>query len=282
MPETEEVREMRTAETVLNIIRDRGQRGLPVERLYRQLYNRDLYLRAYGKIYRNAGAMTPGLRVPKRVIDKHCAKYMRYGKPWHLMQRTIDSTYSIVAQYQAEYQGVVQYYRLAYNLHQCSRLHWVMQTSLARTLAKKLKISTAQVYQRFRATHQNEYGTYKVLKVVVERESGKAPLVAHFGGIPLRHNKWAAINDTPPKPIWSGRSEVVDRLLAQQCELCGATGNVEVHHIRKLADLKCYGQTHPPQWVQTMAARRRKTLVVCQDCHNAIQYGRYDGAKFSK
>jgi hypothetical protein len=223
-----------------------------------------------------------GLRVPKRVIDKHCAKYMRYGKPWHLMQRTIDSTYSIVAQYQAEYQGVVQYYRLAYNLHQCSRLHWVMQTSLARTLAKKLKISTAQVYQRFRATHQNEYGTYKVLKVVVERESGKAPLVAHFGGIPLRHNKWAAINDTPPKPIWSGRSEVVDRLLAQQCELCGATGNVEVHHIRKLADLKCYGQTHPPQWVQTMAARRRKTLVVCQDCHNAIQYGRYDGAKFSK
>ena len=38
---------MQTAETVLNIIRDRGQRGLPVERFYRQLYNRDLYLRAY-------------------------------------------------------------------------------------------------------------------------------------------------------------------------------------------------------------------------------------------
>lgn len=51
---------MQTAEAVLNIIRERGQRGLPLERIYRQLYNRDLYLRAYGKLYRNKGAMTPG------------------------------------------------------------------------------------------------------------------------------------------------------------------------------------------------------------------------------
>lgn len=47
---------MRTAETVLNIIRDRGQRGLPLDDLYRQLYNPDLYLRAYGKLYANPGA----------------------------------------------------------------------------------------------------------------------------------------------------------------------------------------------------------------------------------
>lgn len=51
---------MRTAETILNIIRDRGQRGQPLERVYRLLYNRDLYLCAYGKLYRNKGAMTPG------------------------------------------------------------------------------------------------------------------------------------------------------------------------------------------------------------------------------
>ena len=43
-----EVRAMRTAEMELNIIRERGRRGLPLERLYPQLYNRDLYLRAYG------------------------------------------------------------------------------------------------------------------------------------------------------------------------------------------------------------------------------------------
>src|SRR5215212_3113299 len=51
---------MRSAATVLGIIRDRGKRGLPLEDLYRQLFNRDLYLLDYGKIARNAGALTPG------------------------------------------------------------------------------------------------------------------------------------------------------------------------------------------------------------------------------
>ena len=51
---------MRNAETILNIIRKRGQRGLPVQDAYRLLYQRDLYLRAYGKLYRNKGAMTEG------------------------------------------------------------------------------------------------------------------------------------------------------------------------------------------------------------------------------
>jgi retron-type reverse transcriptase len=51
---------MRNAETILAIIRQRGQRGLPVNDAYRLLYQRDLYLRAYGKLYRNQGAMTPG------------------------------------------------------------------------------------------------------------------------------------------------------------------------------------------------------------------------------
>jgi len=53
---------MRSAETILNIIRTRGQRGLPVKDAHRLLYQRDLYLRAYGKLYRNQGAMTPGVR----------------------------------------------------------------------------------------------------------------------------------------------------------------------------------------------------------------------------
>ncbi len=56
-----EVREMRDAETILGIIRDRGSRGLPLEDVYRQLFNPNLYLVAYGKISANAGAMTPGV-----------------------------------------------------------------------------------------------------------------------------------------------------------------------------------------------------------------------------
>jgi group II intron reverse transcriptase/maturase len=223
-----------------------------------------------------------GLRVPKRIIYDHSIKYMRRGKPYHMMQRTNDSVYSIIAQYQTEYRGVVQYYRLAYNLHQLGCLKWVMQQSLVRTLSKKLKISKAQVYRRYKTTHQNEYGTYKVLEATLKREAGQPPLTARFGGIPLRYNKWVSINDAPTAPIWSGRSELVERLLAQECELCGDTNTIEVHHIRKLADLKQYGRTNPSQWVKQMATRRRKTLVVCRPCHHNIQYGRYDGHNLSK
>ena len=52
---------MQNAETVLNVIAARGARGLPLQRLYRQLFNRELFLLAYGRISSNAGAMTPGV-----------------------------------------------------------------------------------------------------------------------------------------------------------------------------------------------------------------------------
>ena len=55
-----EVCTMQQAETVLNVIRERGEGGLPLENIYRLLYNRNLYLRAYGRIYSNQGAMTKG------------------------------------------------------------------------------------------------------------------------------------------------------------------------------------------------------------------------------
>lgn len=52
---------MRNAETVLSVIRDRGDRGLPLDDVYRQLFNPNLYLKAYSRIYQNDGAMTLGV-----------------------------------------------------------------------------------------------------------------------------------------------------------------------------------------------------------------------------
>ncbi|MDX8037671.1 hypothetical protein SK803_46415, partial [Lentzea sp. BCCO 10_0856] len=60
MFEGREVCVMQDAATVLNVLRERGRRGLPLERLYRQLFNPELYLVAYGRLYSNKGAMTPG------------------------------------------------------------------------------------------------------------------------------------------------------------------------------------------------------------------------------
>ena len=52
---------MQNAETVLGVLRERGRRGLPCTELYRQLFNPHLYLLAYGRLYSNQGAMTPGV-----------------------------------------------------------------------------------------------------------------------------------------------------------------------------------------------------------------------------
>ena len=58
---------MQSAATVLGVLRERGRRGLPVNELYRQLFNPQLYLLAYGRIYANHGAMTPG--VTQETVD---------------------------------------------------------------------------------------------------------------------------------------------------------------------------------------------------------------------
>src|SRR3954471_13547062 len=51
---------MQNAETVLGVLRERGRRGLPCNEMYRQLFNPQMYLLAYGRLYSNHGAMTPG------------------------------------------------------------------------------------------------------------------------------------------------------------------------------------------------------------------------------
>ena len=155
-----------------------------------------------------------------------------------------------------------------------------MEVSLVKTLAKKYKTTCAKIYQRHGTTLKVNEGTYKVLQVKLDRGSEKSPLMAHFGGVSLQWNKWVAISDTV-KPIWSKRSEIVERLLAQECELCGAKDNIEVHHVRKLADLALKGHANRPEWMKLMVARKRKTLIVCQKCHHDIQYGRYDGLAIS-
>ncbi len=58
---------MRNAETVLAIVRERGKRGLPLDDVYRMLYNPDLYLRAYARLYANKGAMTKG--TTEEIVD---------------------------------------------------------------------------------------------------------------------------------------------------------------------------------------------------------------------
>ena len=86
-----------------------------------------------------------------------------------------------------------------------------------------------------------------------------------------RRRRHAMLEDQPAMVYNGLRSEIVQRLLAQKCELCETEdGPFQVHHVRKLADLDRPGQGEKPPWAKRMASRRRKTLVVCQRCHEEI------------
>jgi group II intron reverse transcriptase/maturase len=214
-----------------------------------------------------------GLRVPVDVVRAKCAPYQKGAKPIHRKERTDDSVFSIVTQFQQEFRGIAEYYRLAYNLYLLKRLKWIMERSLTQTLAHKLRISAKKVYRKFQTTIETDEGPRKVLRVKVDRGRDKKPLVAQWGGISLARDTEAVLNDHP-LIVWGSRTELEKRLLADRCELCGSREEIEVHHIRALKDLHTKGRAEKPAWVKVMAARQRKTLVVCHQCHTDIHTGR--------
>jgi hypothetical protein len=214
-----------------------------------------------------------GLKVPVDVVHAKCDRYLAQAKPQHRTELLHDTPYSIVVQYQQEFRGLAEYYQLAFNLHRLNRLKWVMEQSLVKTLACKLQTSASAIYKRYQTTLQTDDGPRSGLQIRVERGTGKKPLIAKWGGITLKRRTKAILNDCP-LTIWGARSELEKRLLAQTCELCGAREDIHVHHIRALKDLQRPGRVARPAWMQVMAARRRKTLVVCQTCHADIHAGR--------
>ena len=142
-----------------------------------------------------------------------------------------------------------------------------MGKSLAKTLANKHKTTSAKIFRRYKSTVETVHGERACLEVEEQQGEGQRPLVARFGGIPLKRNRQAILVDRQPQRYRTERNELIKRLLADTCEMCGSTVDVEVHHVRALRDLNVKGQREKPKWVQIMAARKRKTLVVCRTCH---------------
>jgi group II intron reverse transcriptase/maturase len=216
----------------------------------------------------------PALMVPRETVWRKCQQHMQSGKPIHRKELTNESVFDIITKFQVEYQGFAAYYKLAHNRStRLRRLKGVMEGALTKTLATKLRISVREVYARYGTIIRSAAGPRKVLRVEVPRE-GKRPLVAQWGAVSLKRQPDAAIVDrVDPEPYRVRRNELVARLLADICELCGSTERVEVHHVRALKDLKRPGRSERPRWVNTMAMRHRKTLVVCSNCHKAIHLG---------
>jgi len=212
------------------------------------------------------------LRVPRDVIKAKCAPYMRLGQPERQPKLMNLSDTLIIGGFGAEWRGFLQYYLLAQDVWRLNRIQWVMLTSMLKTLAAKHRSSVTKMANKYQAVITTANGPRVCFQASVER-AGKRPLVARFGGIPLRRQKRAVLYDRQPAPA-SGRSkgtELLQRLRKGRCELCEQRAEVRVHHVSKLANLATLGQPQPP-WAQLMARMRRKTLIVCPACHSSIHH----------
>ncbi|MGH3390555.1 MAG: reverse transcriptase domain-containing protein, partial [Actinomadura sp.] len=205
------------------------------------------------------------LRVPATVIKTKCSPYLTRGQPAHQPQLMNNDDHTIVSIYGARYRGIVQYYLLAGDVWRLNRLHWAMETSLLKTLAHKHRSTVSKMARKHKATIDTPDGPRKCLQASIERGHGRNPLVAQFGGIPLKRRKTAVLTDLEPVRV-PPRKELIQRLLAGHCEICGKAGDTQIHHVRKLADLDRLRQPRP-KWADLMAKRRRKTLAVCPPCH---------------
>jgi predicted nuclease of restriction endonuclease-like (RecB) superfamily len=225
------------------------------------------------------------LWMPRRVVEKIRQQYSQGGKAIHRPELLAETDYTIIQRYQSVLRGVYNYYCMAVNVGSKKRLYlvrWVLESSLTKTLARNLKSSVADVYRRYRVS----IGGHAALQVTLPRE-GQPPLVATYGGFALvwiREGLCAAVSDGTLELAWhrhaSARSEVVQRLRAGRCELCGSRDRpIAVHHIRKLSDLDHPGHQPAARWERIMSARKRKTLVVCEECHRDIHTGQYDGPR---
>ena len=219
------------------------------------------------------------LSVPPSVIAEWKRNYSKHGRPTHRSSLVHCSDFEIVRIYGIAFQGLVNYYALAHDVStKLYTLKFIIRQSLARTIAHKHNETVKWVYRRYR--QHSDLGVDAIIVEVPNPKDPHTPYLAQFGHKPIETNRNAILNDTVAY-FYPSKNELVRRLLADECELCGSTEQIRVHHVRKLADVKkrYYGRKDPPAWAIFMMSRRRKTVVVCHKCHRDIHSGNYDGVK---
>jgi hypothetical protein len=209
------------------------------------------------------------LRIPEEKLLKFCHD-KRYGnyvtlKTTHraaLLQR---SDAEIILTFNAELRGLANYSCLANSARtRPDKWYYLWKGALFKTLAAKHNTTVAKTVKRLKRGQDFVYqyagkGRMKDLPVFSLRR-WKPPWNADRS-IDIKPHTYA---DTLSRP------EIIERLHAGLCEYCGVTkGYVEVHHVRKLKDVSG-GQA---LWQQIMAARRRKKLVLCSECHDRLHKG---------
>ena len=176
---------------------------------------------------------------------------------------TRNTDLEIVTTYDAELRGLCNYYFLASNYRSLNYFSYLMEYSCLKTLAWKHRCRLSKIYDKYR-TGAKRWG------IPYETKKGrKIRYLTKFNEIDGKK-----CEDTEPKIVkMIARSKTTfdSRLNAWRCELCGHEGKdrkYEVHHVNKVKNLK-----GKEPWEVVMIAKKRKTLVVCHDCHQMIHHG---------
>ncbi|MCY4061938.1 MAG: reverse transcriptase domain-containing protein [Chloroflexi bacterium] len=220
------------------------------------------------------------LTVPKEVVTKWTRKYSNKGKPTRLQVRTNMSDLEIIDQYGCEIRGLANYYMPASNVTKAiGKITYIAQQSAVKTLAFKYKEKTGGIWRKYwQETHTGKKALYA--EIPKPNKPGEVYKTMCGEVIFQAGTFQTKVYDEIWRPSYDS-NELVKRLTAQNCELCGSKGNCEVHHTRKLKDLqkRWAGRKNKPDWVKLMIQRRRKTLVLCQKCHVKVHAGQHDGHK---
>jgi group II intron reverse transcriptase/maturase len=211
------------------------------------------------------------LEIPEKKI-KNFALINGYGnldnfKIIHRAKLINNSELEILYTYNAELRGIANYYRLANNYHHLDKLFYLAESSFIKTIANKRRSTSMKVASSMRTHKQG------VLCLVRKDTNGNERLHQFVKLKDLPKHKGAIKSDSPGidklanSVKYSSRTEFEQRLLANRCEACGTTeGQMEVHHVRKLKDIK--KKRNLTYLDKIMIERNRKTLVLCYKCHH--------------
>lgn len=171
----------------------------------------------------------------------------------------------ILDSYNREIVGFYNYYSIANNCaHALNNFKYIMEYSMYKTFAGKYKCRTREVNKKYRKN-----GRFIIKHMT---KTGVKERFFYDGGFKRKKPNYKSECDTMPRTIYTaGRTSLVERLKARECELCGATDDLVMHHVRKLKNLQ--GKEN---WERHMIARKRKTIAVCRSCHKKIHDGKID------
>ena len=172
----------------------------------------------------------------------------------------------ILNQYNAEIRGLYNYYRLANNVSVLNNFYYVMRYSMLKTFAGKYRTRISRIIRKYRKG--------KDFAVEYLQKNGKVGQTLFYNKGFCRDTKVGRENpDIVARAVENyGSNSLIKRLKANKCEWCGAENvPLEMHHIRKLKDLK--GRK---QWEIAMIGRKRKTMALCVNCHDKLHAGKLD------